>query len=254
MTVRRFNYLTIGALKDILANVRTDSLLQDLFFKYGLLEKYREHGLAAKSRKIMEVFQYLSKGEEAELSILSDIVTDALKELYRADFLTSNPELARGLAQDGFTLNEEGNLIPIISPIVEPQKEEGLVESLLDKYDFNVSKRYLQQAYDNYLDGNWEASNACLRTFLQDVFDQISLKLWPEEANKKNAGGDRRKLLQEKGFIEGNTEAKLVSGFFSFASYSGSHPGISDESDCRMRRYMAVALSSYYLEKLRSKS
>lgn len=252
MSIRIFGYHTLSALKDILANNRTDVLLEELFFRHGILPKYREFGMTAKWKKLMYSFEYLSRGTQNEQSILSDIVTETLKDFYHPDFLTDNPELVRGLAQDGFTLNEEGELIPIISPTVEPKKEEGLVETLLDKYGLAVAKNHLKQAYDNYIEGNWEASNACLRAFLQDVFDNIALKLWSEEATKKEAGGSRRKLLQEKGFIEDATEGKLVSSFFSFASYEGSHPGISDEPDCRMRRYMAVALSSYYLEKLRS--
>ena len=153
MTARRFSYHTLSALKDILANEKTDSKLEALFYKHGLLETYRRLGIAAKSKKIMEVFEYLSKGKDTELSTLSDIVTEALKDLYWKELLERNPELARGLAQDGFTLNEEGELIPIISPTVEPAKEEGLVETLLNKYKFTVAKNHLEQAYDNYLDG-----------------------------------------------------------------------------------------------------
>jgi len=248
--VRRFSNRTLSALKDILTDGYTDSRLEALFYKYDLIEIYRRLGIASKRKKVMEVFLYLSGGEEDKLPILADIVTESLKDLYWKEFLEKNPELARSLARDGFTLNIEGELIPIISPTAEPKKEEGLVETLLEKYGFNVAKKHLEQAYDNYLDGHWEASNGCLRSFLQDVFDQIALMLWPEDAAKKGAGGDRRKLLQEKGFIKKDTEADLVRSFFKFAHGEGSHPGLSDENDCRLRRYMAVALASYYLNKL----
>jgi len=250
MPARRFSYLTLSALKDILANKKTDSQLAAFFYKYGLLEIYRKLGIASKSKKIIEIFEYLSKGDEDKLSMLSEIVSEALKDVYWERLLEKNPELARGLAQDGFTLNEEGQLIPIVSYTMEPVKEEGLVETLLDKYEFTVAKNHLKQAYDNYLDGNWEAANGALRSFLQDVFDQIALTIAPKEAADKEAGGNRRKLLEEKGFIEDDTESRLVSGFFKFASYRGSHPGISNEADCRLRRYIAVALASYYLDKL----
>ena len=252
MAIKRFGYRTISAIKDILSAIHTNSSLESFFFTYGLLDLYRSTGVQWKAKNTMEVFNTLSKGGEDELSILSEIITDTLKELYSVEFTSKYPELIRSLAQDGFTLNEEGELIPIISPTIDPKKEEGLLETILNQYDLNVAKNHLDQAYDNYVQGNWESSNASLRSFLQEVFDQISLQLWPEEASKKKAGGERRKLLQEKSFIEDEIEAGLVKSFFDFASYKGSHPGISDESDCRMRRYMAVALASYYLEKLRS--
>lgn len=256
----QFSNPTLSYIIDILAD-RTDSQLGHFFFKYGLLHIYEQYRRpTAKKTKVRDVFQHLiTAGDESALDTLGLMVREVLKEdVYKwlesrrggwESFSQVFPDLERALSADGFQVHE-GELIPVISPTVEPAKEEGLVERLLDEYGFNVAKNHLEQAFDNYLDGTWEASNGALRSFLQDVFDQIALKLWPEEAAKKEAGGARRKLLQEKGFIKEDTEAGLVRSFFKFAHGEGSHPGISNESDCRLRRYIAVALASYYLEKL----
>jgi len=251
-----FSTRTLSYIVEILSD-RSDTKLRNFFFKHGLLNIYTQSGrLTAKERKVNDVFQHLcAAGDESAFETLGLIVREVLKDTQAwlkdrgKSFSEVFPELERGLNADGFQVCE-GELVPLISPTVEPAKEEGLVERLLNKHGFTVAKTHLEQAYDNYLDGNWEASNGALRSFLQDVFDQIALILYAEEAVKKEPGGERRKLLQDKGFIEGDTEAKLVSSFFSFASYSGSHPGISSESDCRLRRYIAIALASYYLEKL----
>lgn len=260
VTTPRFSNRTFSYIIDILAD-RSDSQLGHFFFKYGLLNIYQQHGKpTAKKTKVRDVFQHLiTAGDESALDTLDLIVREVLKidvhtwlekwQSGQESFSQVFPDLERALSADGFQVHE-GELIPAISPSIEPVKEEGLVEKLLDKYGFAIAKNHLEQAFDNYLDGNWEASNGALRSFLQDVFDQIALKLWPEEAAKKGAGGARRKLLQEKGFIDEDTEADLVRSFFKYAHGEGSHPGISDESDCRLRRYIAVALASYYLEKL----
>ncbi|MBA7499435.1 hypothetical protein ES704_02179 [subsurface metagenome] len=220
---------------------RTDSQLRGFFFKYGLLNIYTRSGrLTAKNRKVTDVFQHLiDAGDEHAFDNLNMIVREVLDDTCawlkerEYNFSEIYPELERALNADGFQVHN-GELIPLISPTVEPLQEEGLVETLLHKYSFDVAKNHLEQAYDNYLGGNWEASNAALRSFLQDLFDQIAVTIWNDEAIRKDPGGQRRQLLQDKGFIEGDTEARLVSSFFRFASYSGSHPGISNASDCRL--------------------
>jgi len=262
ITKPQFSNRTLSYIVEIISD-RTDTELRNLFFKYSLLDIYQQSGkLTAKKRKVNDVFQHLSNlcsaGDENAADTLNLIIREALKDIHvwlekrgygGQSFSQVFPELARALSADGFQVHEE-ELVPIISPAVEPAKEEGLVEKLLDKYGFAIARNHLEQSYDNYLDGNWEAANAALRSFLQDVFDQTALTVAPEEAASIEPGGKRRKLLEEKGFIETDTESKLVSGFFKFASYKGSHPGISNESDCRLRRYIAIAMASYYLERL----
>jgi len=256
----RFSNHTLSCIIDVLASGYTDTELRNFFFKYNILDIYEQSGnMTAKKRKVNDVFQHLcGASSDSAVRALNSIVIEALKKLYpqegwtqrqRQRFFEKLPELDAALRADGFQVRD-GELIPVISAFVESAKEEALAEKLLDKHGLTIAKNHLKQSYDNYVEGRWEAANGALRSFLQDVFDQIALIVAPQEAGQKAPGGDRRQLLQEKGFIESNTEAKLVSSFFQFASYKGSHPGISNESDSRLRRYMAVALASYYLEKL----
>jgi len=260
LVMSRFSNRTLSCIIEILADGCTDSKLRTFFFKYNLVDIYEQSGkLTAKRRKVNDVFQHLcAVGGDGAARTLDSIVKEALRELYpRADsdqgrreyFFRRFPDLDVALRADGFQV-QDGELIPVISAFIKPAAEEALLETLLDKYEFAIAKNHLKQSYENYIEGNWEAANGALRSFLQDVFDQIALIIAPQEAKQKAPGGERRKLLQEKDFIETDTEAKLVSGFFQFASNRGSHPGISNESDCRLRRYIAVALASYYLEKL----
>lgn len=256
----RFSNRTLSCAIDILADGCIDSELRNFFFKHNLLDIYTQSGrLTAKRRKVNDVFQHLcAADDDSAARTLESIVREALKMLYpwaessqcrREYFFRKFPDLDAALRADGYQVRE-GELVPVLSPLVEAVKEEGIVERLLGKRGFDIAKNHLTQSYENYVEGNWEAANGALRSFLQDVFDQIALIIAPQEARRKEPGGERRKLLQEKGFIESDAEAKLVSTFFQFASHKGSHPGISNESDSRLRRYIAIALASYYLEKL----
>jgi len=264
LVMSRFSNPTLSCIIEILAEGYTDSKLRTFFFKYNLLDIYEQSGrLTAKRRKVNDVVQHLcAAGDDSAVRTLDSIVREALKELYpqkgwsqgrRQRFFESFPNFDVALRADGFQVRD-GELVPVISPFVESAKEEALLETLLDKYRFAIAKNHLKQSYENYIEGNWETANGALRSFLQDVFDQIASIIAPQEAGQKTPGGERRNLLQEKGFIESNTEARLVSSFFQFASQKGSHPGISSESDSRLRRYMAVALASYYLEKLEARN
>ena len=134
--LKNFSHLTLSAVKEILAEQLTNAELEALFLKYKLLDTYRGLGIASKKNKIMEIFHYLStKGDEGSLRILSEIVSDAFKEGYYDD------NVERFLAQDGYKLNDVGEIIPIVSSTVDTVKEEGLVETLLDKYRFTVWRK-----------------------------------------------------------------------------------------------------------------
>lgn len=59
---------------------------------------------------------------------------------------------------------------------------------------------------------------------------------------------DYRNYIKKVKFLEGK-EFALLEAFYQFGSTKGAHPGLSDTSDCRLRRFMLVGLCLQYLEK-----
>jgi hypothetical protein len=114
-------------------------------------------------------------------------------------FAEKHAALIRSLRADGFAVYE-GEIMPISPEELEDNKRSLLTK--LENVEFRVAKGHYNQAWENYVLGNWAAANAQLRTFLEALFDALALRLYPEEAKRSRPGGDRRRLLTNKGFIE----------------------------------------------------
>ena len=71
----------------------------------------------------------------------------------------------------------------------------------------------------------------------------------PRSNPKFLAPRDYRNYLEVSGFLESD-EMDLLNRFYGYASQDGSHPGISSEPECRLRRLFTIALVQYLLEKL----
>ncbi len=151
------------------------------------------------------------------------------------------------LRADGLDL-VEGRVVPFLSPSADPAKEQGVLESRLDEYEFAVTHNLLNQAIDNAAHGHWEAANGQVRSFLESLCNEIVASLYIEGGNAPT-GAPARKYLQEKRFLS-EKEANLLKALFGVLHGEGSHPGTSSEDDCHRRKLMAFAMANYYLERL----
>ena len=156
--------------------------------------------------------------------------------------------LRKALRADGFDLDDEGRVVPFLSPEVDPRREQGLLESRLSDARFEIARNHFIQAVDNAGDGNWESANSQIRSFLEALCDVVAECLY-EGSGEAPKRGDARKLMQDRGFLSKN-ESCLLGAFFAVLHGEGSHPGKSSETDCHRRRLMAVALANYYLDRL----
>lgn len=142
----------------------------------------------------------------------------------------------------------EGRIAPLVSPSVNVAKEQGFLESRLQKFEFREAFNHLEQAVDNAATGNWEASNGQIRSFLEALCNAIADRIY-KGANSPPSGGKARKYLEKVGFLSPN-ESKLLKAFFQVLHVDGSHAGTSSSDDCHRRRLMVLAMANYYLEQL----
>lgn len=209
-------------------------LLSDMF---DYIYTKRRGMLSDVVRHIVREAWYLLEFERRRKSLMDVPLQDLFAKTYEP--------LVNSLKADGYSLYE-GEIIPL--SLEELKEIRGDLEAKLNKAGFKVGLTHYKQAWENYIFSRWEAANSQLRSFLEAVFNDLSLKLCREEASLTEPGGDRRKLLESKGFIE-KEKASLVKGFFEMAHTKGSHPGLSDEEDCRLRHAVATQLANYYLDK-----
>jgi hypothetical protein len=188
-------------------------------------------------REVIRVEWYLLEFKRRRMSFMAP----TLEEL----FLQKHPQLVESLKRDGYRLHA-GEINPV--SVEELQEIKSSMDSKLGRAGFDAASRHYQQAWENLVLGNWEAANAQLRSFLEALFDDLAVRLYPEVAGPENSGGARRKLLQNRGFIE-SENASFIKGFFEMAHTKGAHPGHSSEEDCRLRHAVSTQLAGYYLDK-----
>ena len=159
-------------------------------------------------------------------------------------------QFKQALRVDGLDL-VEGRIAPLFSPSVNVAKEQGLLESRLQRFKFRTASNHLQQAIDNAARGNWEASNGQIRAFLDALCNAIASRMY-QGTDSPPSGGEARKYLEKESFLS-HIESELLKALFKVLHGEGSHPGTSSSDDCHRRRLMAVAMANYYLERFENR-
>jgi hypothetical protein len=162
--------------------------------------------------------------------------------------------LKRALKADGYDL-VEGRIVPSDMLESDLASEMSILGSRLQDFGMHDVLKVLDQAHQNFIEGRFEACNAMLRTALEGTLKHIAAKIAggiqkiPASNSVYGATpADIRRYLHQQGFFE-QDEIGYIKEFYGYASTDGSHPGLSNESESRLRRLMIVALIQYCLEK-----
>ncbi|MBD1216245.1 MAG: hypothetical protein H9536_02665 [Aphanizomenon flos-aquae Clear-A1] len=172
-----------------------------------------------------------------------------LEALDREDKLSA--ETKRALFMDGI---EFGN--SLAGNIAKPFEESSQLKIILKRLELSQVQDVLEQSLDNYIQGNFEASNAMSRNALEGIIQQIAEKISENRndtitANKSGyiAPFVYRQYLHTTNFLD-VSEKEFLDKFYGYASGSGSHPGNSSEAEARLRRFVVVAIILLFCEKL----
>ena len=245
---------SIAALIEVMDRYRTDTDIELLLFKHSLQERYQ--GPNKKSR-LGRVLHPLADedADKCELDNARDLCEAVVGDLMDKGIWPDHSEQARriyesfreSLRVDGADL-VEGRIVSFLSPSVEPDREQGVLESRLKQYGFGVASNHLNYALDLASDSKWEPANGEVRSFLERICEDIAAKIHcgPGEAPNR---GNARKFLAEQGFLN-DKESKLLFSLFQVLNGEGGHAGTSSSDDCHRRRLMAVSIANYYLERL----
>lgn len=159
------------------------------------------------------------------------------------------PELVNSLKKDGYEIVDNvikatlSNQLPIVA-------QEGELESLLSKHSFSVAKGHYTQAVAAHGRGEWAAANAQLRSFVEDLFNQLQDKICP---GNYSSSQQKKQALANSGFFISNYNEFLsngtgfVEGFWKRLHPSGSHPGLSEELDSTFRLHMVILVCHYFM-------
>jgi hypothetical protein len=206
-------------------------------------------------KRAFDVVTKIAKRPELE-DTLDNLFNEAIIERsYASGEYNDKPteELLGTLKADGYEV-EDGKLVLADSLEQELAQEINVLDERLRSLEMGDVQNNLEQTHENFIGGNHEACNAMLRTALESTLQQIagmlagSIEKIPH-ARPYLAPVDVRKYLSSTGFLS-QDERELVDALYGFASFHGSHPGMSDEAESRLRRLIIVAWIQYCLEKL----
>ena len=84
--------------------------------------------------------------------------------------------LSNALKKDGYEFTDVSvrKMLPDEVPV--SQTENRLV-AILEKYGFSTAVSHYNQVICSHGRGDWAASNSQLRTFVEDFFDRVHLKI-----------------------------------------------------------------------------
>ena len=162
-------------------------------------------------------------------------------------------ELLGALKADGYEV-EDGKLVPADSLEQELAQEINVLYKRLHSLEMDDTQNNLEQAHENFIGGNHEACNAMLRTAQESTLKHIAARFARgvekiARARQYLTPVDIRKYLSATMLLS-QDEREFVDALYGFASPHGSHPGMSDEAESRLRRLMIVAWVQYCSQKL----
>ena len=165
------------------------------------------------------------------------------------------------LARDGFTLQKDGSLMTTLPTVADLPAANDELSTLLDAMNMPVAKGHFEQAIGNHAAGNWAAANSQLRSFLEEIFNEISKRVEPSKAGDQLSSENRKTLLAKSNppFLmeslgEWSGDGKnFVNGIFKRLHPEGPHPGLSGDEDCTFRLHMVLIIGRHYLRRAKAR-
>jgi hypothetical protein len=156
--------------------------------------------------------------------------------------VTPDAAFRRALEVDGFVVS--GSTLHRALP-VDVGLAQSEVDRLLEKHSFATARGHLREALDAHGRGGWAAANSQIRTFLDALLDEVTLRLDPTAA-ALGSGNPRRTKLAVQGFLSrelnewDDNGLGFINGLMKRLHPKGSHPELSDEEDSTFRLHVVL--------------
>ncbi|WP_456311511.1 hypothetical protein [Serratia proteamaculans] len=243
-------------IQEIVKNIkfRTNIEFEDFLIHFGLPEGIGGDSIAKKENSLVNFLiknKDIKGPENANLAI--ELIECIIKKEPRGYFKNNNLEnLNNALKKDGYQLSDSSVRKVLPEEIPVAKTENRLVE-ILNKYGFSNAVGHYNQAIASHGRGDWAAANAQLRTFVEDFFNEVHLKI---RAGSGSATNQKRGELEKAKFFRAEYNEYLhngtgfIEGFWKRLHPEGSHPGLSEEADSTFRLHLVLVVIHYYAERL----
>jgi hypothetical protein len=230
---------TVAALARVLSSAEIH--LGTLFFEFGIESRDLGWGGDPNDRALAFVrgIEECFNPDEAK-SVFLEIAT----RMFQTE-PTRVEALSRSLTIEGFEYRDS-RLIPVTPGAVNVANEISALESELQGRGFSTAVTHYRQAVDNFVDGNWEASNGQIRSCIEDLFVSAAVS-GGLTTDEPRAALD---FLRRDGRIDPK-QWNLFRSYWDDIQDNGPHRGLSDPEEAVFRIHMGTALARYLLSSLR---
>lgn len=237
-------------------NFKTHNEVEEFAIKYDIEDEVSGQYLKEKETSISK---YLianptnlgPNGSNLQYEILELAINRYKSGFSFNSFNEQYSELTNLLKKDGFEIvdNKIRSILPEQLPLVSQENE---LETLLVKNNFLVAKGHYEQAVSAHSRGEWASTNAQLRSFVEELFNEIQARVcpgnYPTSHQKKEALAQNGFFINEYNEFLSNGNG-FVEGFWKRLHPSGSHPGLSEEHDSTFRLHMVILVAHYFMKR-----
>ena len=243
----RFSGPTQAALIEVVAELHTHDELSQLFLR---LEVEEESGRRqTKLRRVQETVDALRRRGPMHGSDILELCRVVLEERSNEMVIQAIPRLRGamrrlldGLKVDGYELVDRQlvKTYPDAAPVAEDMAALGVE---LEARGWTVALTHYRQAVDNFTDGEFESSNAQLRSFLEELLTRAVVDCNGQPSTDPKGNID--KLTNSSMLVR--DEAEFLKGLVRLSNTNGSHPGISTSDESLFRLHVTVASARWVL-------
>lgn len=262
----QFSRTTVVALINALEKGLTVAEFDRMLLRYGL-EDIAPASLGTKPKRLNALAEYLIDTPQATGPLGSPLVLELIEEeisrrrdsyAFGGSIEDALPELVNSLKKDGYAI-QDGSLRTMLPQSVQLPKKEDELQSLLDRFQFDMAKGHLDQSIAAHTRGDWASANGQLRTFVESLFSSIAQVLAPQEVAQLGSSHQQREFLAKltPPFLDPSLnewelgdKGGFVQGFWRRLHPQGSHPGLSDEEDSTFRLHLVVLTMHHFLKRL----
>lgn len=261
-----FSARTLTLLQTVLVNGYSFENILRTFKLAGVpsecFKKYDVYPRTSKSVLVKETLSCVTKLSIKErnqllLTLLDDIlITQPHGPQYGGDeaYQIALSRLEKSIKMDGFEM-KDNELVRLVEE--DLIKEESILVTSLKNLELDLVIHHLEKSKDHFIDGEWDSANGQTRKTLEALTQEIAQRIADikgeliQKRHDKPRPVEIRKYLKTSGFLD-EKEFQLLTAFYQYVSEEGGHPGLSNETDARLRRLMLIGLCQFYIEKLKN--
>jgi hypothetical protein len=225
---------TLVRLADGAAETFGHAQLDALFYEYEVQGRNPGSANANKIKRSVALVRGIEEDRVFESeAILLELANRVLANPYQRQNLTA---LVASLGVDG--LEWAGDQLVPSDPGAAPLAPElTALEQELNQLGLNVAATHYRQAVDNCADGNFEACNGQLRSFLEDLIKGAAQR----RGQQQEAGPDAAlQHLRNAGVLD-SEEWAIFRALWHGTQDNGPHAGLTDAEEARFRMHSATA-------------